>query len=405
MGATQGARAEYEWDTLDRMTAMTWKKADGSVLRRFDYAYDTVGNITNVVTGASASRSYAYDELDRLIEETVVMESSTNRVSWAYDLAGNRTSMTTGTTTNTYTLGTGDRLATWGVNDENGYTYDVAGCVTQRVAGARTLAMEWDGQYRLSAVRENGVAIETHGYDAAGRRAWTASGGVTTHYAYDGGQIVADLDANGQVIRSYIHAPGIDRLLAIVVHGTVPTKYACLTDHLGTVHALADETGNIVESYEYDAWGNVLTVRDGAGNPLTESALGNRFLFQGREYSWSTGLYNFRAQWYDPETGRWLSNDPIGISGGLNQYVFCANNPVNFVDPWGECEETPRTVWQSLLRDIKRFEIEDIYMALTFESTIIVGGDIAISKTRRMGGDIKQNQAHPISTRSQLRTC
>lgn len=100
-------------------------------------------------------------------------------------------------------------------------------------------------------------------------------------------------------------------------------------------HALADETGNIVESYEYDAWGNVLTVRDGAGNPLTESALGNRFLFQGREYSWSTGLYNFRARWYDPETGRWLSNDPIGISGGLNQYVFCANNPVNMTDPDG----------------------------------------------------------------------
>ena len=100
-------------------------------------------------------------------------------------------------------------------------------------------------------------------------------------------------------------------------------------------HALADETGNIVESYEYDAWGNVLAVRDGSGNPLSESAIGNRFLFQGREYSWATGLYNFRARWYDPETGRWLSNDPIGISGGLNQYVFCANNPVNFIDPLG----------------------------------------------------------------------
>lgn len=40
-------------------------------------------------------------------------------------------------------------------------------------------------------------------------------------------------------------------------------------------------------------------------------------------------------RWYEPITGRWLSNDPIGISGGLNQYVFCANNPVNFVDPYG----------------------------------------------------------------------
>ena len=54
-----------------------------------------------------------------------------------------------------------------------------------------------------------------------------------------------------------------------------------------------------------------------------------------REYSWKTGLYYFRARWYDPVTGRFLSKDPIGISGGLNQYVFCGNNPLNFTDPLG----------------------------------------------------------------------
>ena len=99
--------------------------------------------------------------------------------------------------------------------------------------------------------------------------------------------------------------------------------------------AIRDGAGAIVESYEYDAWGNVLAVRDGSGNPLSESAFGNRFLFQGREYSWATGQYNFRARWYDPETGRWLSNDPIGISGGLNLYAFCANNAIIFYDPYG----------------------------------------------------------------------
>ena len=51
--------------------------------------------------------------------------------------------------------------------------------------------------------------------------------------------------------------------------------------------------------------------------------------------SWATRLINFRARWYDSETGRWLSNDPIGISGGLNQYASCGNNPVSFVDPFG----------------------------------------------------------------------
>ena len=71
-------------------------------------------------------------------------------------------------------------------------------------------------------------------------------------------------------------------------------------------------------------------------NVITESACGNRFLFQGREYDYDTALYYFRNRWYEPETGRWLSPDPIGISGGLNLYAFCGNDPVNFVDPEGK---------------------------------------------------------------------
>jgi RHS repeat-associated protein len=62
---------------------------------------------------------------------------------------------------------------------------------------------------------------------------------------------------------------------------------------------------------------------------------GNRYMFQGREYSTVTGLYNFRARWYAPTIGRWLSKDPIGLEGGLNLYAFCGNNAVNFMDPMG----------------------------------------------------------------------
>jgi RHS repeat-associated protein len=81
----------------------------------------------------------------------------------------------------------------------------------------------------------------------------------------------------------------------------------------------------------------LLAVRDGNGLPIPnqQSQIQNRFLFQGREYSHVTGLYYFRLRWYDPATGRWLSKDPIGISGGLNLYAFCANDPVNYVDPSG----------------------------------------------------------------------
>ncbi len=196
---------------------------------------------------------------------------------------------------------------------------------------------DWD-QYQLTGVSTNGTAVETYAYDPLGRRVQTVSGGVTNCHVYDGLHVVADLDYSGGMMRSYTPGPGVDNWLAMTVHtGTVAQTYYYLTDHLGTVHAFADETGAIVESYRYDAWGNVLAVWDDAGIeiPNQKSAISNRFLFQGREHSFATGLTNFRARWYDPATGRWLSNDPIGISGGLNQYVFCGNDPVDCRDPMG----------------------------------------------------------------------
>jgi RHS repeat-associated protein len=91
-------------------------------------------------------------------------------------------------------------------------------------------------------------------------------------------------------------------------------------------------------------------VYDANGTELSQSAVGNRYTFQGRVIDWDTGLYNFRARWYDPDTGRWLSKDPIGIEGGLNQYVAFNNNPVNYVDPLGMWGTLARIVLIFILR-------------------------------------------------------
>ena len=231
------------------------------------------------------------------------------------------------------------------------YSYSAAGCVTNiRYIGneyTNSLGIFWDGQYRLTEVKTNGASAERHGYDVYGRRVWTcdpsASSGQaeTNWFIYSGAQIIADVNATGGLIRTYVWGPGIDNLLAMNVHTgvTTPRTYFPIKDHLGTIHAMVDESGLVVESYEFDAWGRVLDVRDSSGSSLIthHSSLGNRYLWQGREYSWNTGFYYFRARWYEPVTGRWLSNDPIGISGGLNQYIFCANNPVDNQDPSGHC--------------------------------------------------------------------
>jgi RHS repeat-associated protein len=339
-----GLTASYDHDVMDRWTNIVWRDSSSNVVAGFAYAYDSAGLITQEVLTVNSSLrtyNYSYDSLDRLI--AVTSESfATSVVTYAYDLAGNRTQMVDNVATSVYTLGIGDRLVSWGINAENTVQYDVAGNVTNMGFGAgRTVRLTWNARYQLTAAATNGAPVERYGYDVLGRRAWTAAGATTNWHVYDGPHVVADLDATGGVLRSYSYGPGIDDILAMTVHASdggttsVSTVFYYVKDHLGTVHALVDETGSVVERYEYDAWGRVLGVFDGAGNALAATAIGNRYLWQGREYSWATGLYNFRARWYDPVTGRWLSNDPIGISGGLNQYVAFRNNPINFIDPFG----------------------------------------------------------------------
>ena len=271
--------------------------------------------------------NFAYDGLDRLVSE---VESSGVSRTYAYDLAGNRLAKTeTGSGAIAYALGIGDRLATY---TGGSYSYDTAGCVTAiDRTGKPDLDLTWNGQYQLTSVSTNGIVAESYTYDPFGRRFSTTSGGTTLRHVYDGIHCVADIDSVGRVVKSYTWGPGIDNLLAVTCHsGTLATTYYALTDLQGTVHGFADAGGNLVARYAYDAWGNLLDA-DVAVSELAD----NRYLFQGREYSWATGLTNFRLRWYDPATGRWLSKDPIGISGGLNLYAFCGDDPVNYVDPLG----------------------------------------------------------------------
>jgi RHS repeat-associated protein len=256
--------------------------------------------------------------------------------TYTYNAAGNRTSAVLKGVSCTYTTPAAhNRLASW--TGGGSMTYNTAGCVTalNRTTNKVDISsLGWDCEYQLTNVVAGATTVR-YTYDVAGRKASRIQGVVTEHYLYDGIHVVADTDNSGNLLRTYTYGPGVDDILAMTIHGSGgTTNYYYLKDLANTVLALANSSGSIVESYVYDAYGNV-TIRNGSGTVIPVSAYGNRFLFQGREYDYTTQLYHFRARWYDPETGRWLSNDPIGISGGLNLYAFCANNPVNFVDPMG----------------------------------------------------------------------
>ncbi len=378
-----GARQAYSYDALDQLG--TERRIANGMTNTVDYAYDPVGNRTNKsfrgttvsyamsagnnrLSGWTASSTDAFAgaavaSIRGHSTESIGLNSGLGRL-WVSNTVDVATPSVNGANfavaamplavgTNVVCAAIGDAAGNVGhaavtvrvdiVTDAT-YQYSAAGCLTNLaysgvgISGTNTLS--WNSRYELIGVTTNGMAAESYGYDVAGRRVWTCDGTVTNWHVYDGAHVIADVDGTGGLIRTYLWGPGIDTLLAMTIHtGAVEQTYYALTDHLGSVHAFADEAGAVVEAYTFDAWGRVLSVTDGAGAGLSRSLIGNRYLWQGREYSWNTRLYNFRARWYDPVTGHWLSNDPIGISGGLNQYVFCGNNPVNFRDPFGLCTD------------------------------------------------------------------
>src|SRR5262249_37631955 len=136
-----------------------------------------------------------------------------------------------------------------------------------------------------------------------------------------GMDIVRETRSDGNAF-TYGHGPGVDEPLA-TVDGSGRTLFSH-TDGLGSIVKTTDASGAITLTRQYDAWGNL---EAGAGQ--------SGYAYTGREWDSETNLYYYRARYYDPQAGRFLSEDPIGFDGGINFYAYVSANPVNMVDPGG----------------------------------------------------------------------
>jgi RHS repeat-associated protein len=200
------------------------------------------------------------------------------------------------------------------------YGYDYNGNTLSDPSGK---SYSWDFENRLTQAVVPGTGTVNFKYDPFGRRIQKSSPLGTTNYLYDGDNLIEEMDANANALSRYTQGPGIDQLFAELRSGTVSYYQS---DVLSTVTSLSNLAGTLANTYSYDAFGNLI----GSAGTLI-----NPFQYTGRDYDSETGLRYDRARYYDPRIGRFVSEDPARLKGGIDFYSYAANSPANFIDPFG----------------------------------------------------------------------
>ncbi len=367
IGLTDSVNGSLGWsyDGLDDVTGTN--SPEGSV----SYTYDAAGRRTGMIPAAQAQAIYTYDNANRLIGITQGNET----VQLAYDADNRRTTLTlpNGVTVNygydsaseltglTYTESNGTSLGNLAysydsdgrVNSKNGsfatdvlptsttqvptfdlndretsfngqaFSYDADGNLT--FDGTNTYT--WNARNQLTQISQNGNVQLSYGYDALGRRVAKANnGGTSTQFLYDGINVVQE--TQGSTVNPILVGLGIDERFA---RNDVTGRTYFLSDMLNSTVALTDTTGAIQQQYSYDPYGNVT-----ASN--TTTGFTNPYQYTGREAD-SPGLYYYRARYYSPMMGGFISEDPLGFDGGqASFYAYVDGNPLNDTDPLGLCD-------------------------------------------------------------------
>ncbi len=310
-----GNAAAFQYGSATSLLTGLDHSAGGSPFVQNALSHDAAGNITGI-TGLSRSRSYLYDQLNRL---AAVTDTEGNE-SYSYDAEGNRTNSHASVS---HSHDDANRLLE---DDAYSYVYDANGNLTSKTdkASGDVTTYTWDSLDRLIQITFPDTTTATYAYDAFGRRIEKNVNGVVTRYLYDGWDILAEFDGTGTLLAKYSHGPYVDHPLVMERAGQTYYFHAAQD---GSISHVTDSSGAVVNEYIYDAFGNRISVTETVSNP---------YGFTAREYDPESGLYFYRARYYDPQAGRFISSDPIGFAGGdSNLYAYVFNDPANLVDPKG----------------------------------------------------------------------
>lgn len=247
-----------------------------------------------------------------------MMQGANTTESYSYDPVGNRLSSLG---VPSYTVNTSNELT--GTSNAS-YGYDSDGDETSKTDSTGTTTYAWDFENRLTQVTLPGQGGTVQfKYDPFGRRIEKIAPSGTTIFAYDGDNVVETTNQSGAILSRFAQGQNIDEPLA---ESTSSGTDYYEQDGLGTVTSLTNSAAQLAQTYTYDSFGNLTA---------SQGSLTNPFRYTGRDFDTETGLYYYRARYYDPTAGRFLSEDPIGFWAGGNFYRYVGNHSTDLVDPSG----------------------------------------------------------------------
>jgi RHS repeat-associated protein len=305
----------YDYDNAHRLTAITQGSASVTI------AYDNADRRSTLTFPNGIVATYGYDSANELTSLAYTLSGNpVGDQTYAYDPAGNRTSVG-GSWARTglpaaLTVATYDGANRLVDRDSTGFTYDLNGNLTSDGTNSYT----WNARDQLVAM--SGSISASFQYDASGRRRGKTISGTTTNFLYDGLNLAQELTSGGTPTANLLTGLGTDETFT---RTDASGASALLVDALGSTLELADASGTLQTHYTYDPFG--------ATTALGMSST-NAGQFTGRDND-GTGPYYYRARYYDPKIGRFISEDPIRFEGGINFYVYTGNNPVTFIDSLG----------------------------------------------------------------------
>ena len=313
MSYPNGISANYAFDDNGNLTALDYGKG-GANVAQFHYGYDD-NNMRTSMTDNDGVHIYGYDQLYQIIRATHPTAPKPLE-QFTYDSVGNRLTVDGNPFVWQY-----DDLNRLMEDDKYLYSYDDDGNMVLKVDKATndSAKFEYNVENKMVKVEKRDTVVEFV-YDALGRRLAKTVNGISKGYRYDGEDLILELNNNDSIVAKYTFGPGIDRPLKMVRDGN---EYYYVADGLGSIAALTDAGGNVVQQYKYSVFGEMLEKTGNVENPFTYTA---------REWDGEIGLYYYRARFYDAKTGRFINQDPIMPNP---TYEYCRNAIMQQYDPLG----------------------------------------------------------------------